>query len=647
MRFLRYSAVFLFSSWSSIGAFAADARIAVPSYALQDPFVQTLRNTTILTDVGTKVQFISHDVAMETLESVLKGSTDLALVTLDNVTQYKFKTPPELVPIFTRPFLFSAAQDAFSVQAAPLGNAVLADLNRTGLVALGFWNRGTSQLIAQNPVKTLADFRGLKVVASQDKTATAAVFTKYGASVTQLPANQISNAITAGAANAAIVDKVPEGFFNLSGAKYTSTLRPLVGVLVANRKYWSDLSESERRAWHYAADAAGDAARTALVKQGFVAEKYGKALQINLDKDQKFALLQGSETDLPRLLEQINLVEQSLAEIRNQDVKKKSEIQSPSIQAAASILFATDRDDENTSDIETRFGIKRSQNWGPSCGLIKFGQFSSNGLEGSHDARTPLNAPKIAFGISDCARFVAEQLRSRNNNRVLLFIHGYSNTFKDAIARGIFLSQATNYPGIILVWSWPSDGWAPSYGFDVEAASWSANHLAPLISALVKAVPDVKFDVLAHSLGNRLLLYILEFGHVPASHFDSIAFAAPDVASDIFVQSVANIGLAAPLQTLYASNSDAALFASSIINSPYEGRIRRAGYGGSDILIMKGIESVDATNARTGIINHSYIFDDPKVTSDLTQIVDDQKHAKDRGLEIRHRGTEQYWEIRQ
>jgi esterase/lipase superfamily enzyme len=162
-----------------------------------------------------------------------------------------------------------------------------------------------------------------------------------------------------------------------------------------------------------------------------------------------------------------------------------------------------------------------------------------------------------------------------------LFVHGYNTTFENAARGGIALAQNIGYPGLIVVWSWPSDGWGSSYPFDEETAEWAEAHLEPFEHALNSLAPDLEIDLLAHSLGNRMALFMLERAKTNIDHFRSVVFAAPDVARDIFLQALNRIGTVADLQTLYGSNSDKAMSVSTYYHSSHGQSIPRAGAGGA------------------------------------------------------------------
>ena len=157
-------------------------------------------------------------------------------------------------------------------------------------------------------------------------------------------------------------------------------------------------------------------------------------------------------------------------------------------------------------DIDTRFGTFRLSDWGPSCGTVPAPD------SGIVSGAPPANHLVITRGIESCADLIGEALGRAGSSRVMFFIHGYKNTFLDAVRSGLGLSNELNYDGVIVVWSWPSDGRAPDYPFDEESAEWSRQHLAALVEAVISRFQKIQTDYFAHSMGNRILLHVLNDG---------------------------------------------------------------------------------------------------------------------------------------
>ena len=94
--------------------------------------------------------------------------------------------------------------------------------------------------------------------------------------------------------------------------------------------------------------------------------------------------------------------------------------------------------------------------------------------------------------------------------------------------------------------------------------------------------------------------------------------------------------------TLYASSADKALKASQRYHA-----YPRAGDSGEGLVLMKGIETIDATNINEGFIGHSYYAESRSIISDLFYLFRDGKSASNRfGLMPRDSKYGRYWIFR-
>ena len=94
--------------------------------------------------------------------------------------------------------------------------------------------------------------------------------------------------------------------------------------------------------------------------------------------------------------------------------------------------------------------------------------------------------------------------------------------------------------------------------------------------------------------------------------------------------------------TLYASSNDLALTASKKVH-----RYPRAGDAGEGLILVPGIETIDATHVNTGLFGHSYFADEKSVLSDIFYLIHDGKRAAQRfGLNQIDAQGGRYWEIK-
>lgn len=169
----------------------------------------------------------------------------------------------------------------------------------------------------------------------------------------------------------------------------------------------------------------------------------------------------------------------------------------------------------------------------------------------------------------------------------LVYVHGFNNSFNDAMVRAAQLQHDLRFPGNMTVFSWPSAGntaltfdfannWPQinlAYDYDKQQATLSAPFLAKALEHIIVATkqknPRGKVHVIAHSMGNYVLLRALP--HLAAAMADrpatdsrlgEVILAAPDVTGREFGIFEADLFTTSERVTLYCSPEDNALVAS-------------------------------------------------------------------------------------
>lgn len=204
----------------------------------------------------------------------------------------------------------------------------------------------------------------------------------------------------------------------------------------------------------------------------------------------------------------------------------------------------------------------------------------------------------IAMGrFSDSARGDI----SAPGRNLLVFIHGFNNTFEAAITRAAFITQwfaGSGVPGTdtsVVAFSWPSLGKLFSfpdlegdYRTDQMSAGLSGAHLMsffanlqPLLAAARRA--GCRVTLVTHSMGNWVLQAGLEswFAHNngPAMLFDAAVLAAADEVYDSFnypfPSRLSGLTHFAGQVSTYFSRADQALVLSFLVN-----QVQRLGHDG-------------------------------------------------------------------
>lgn len=231
-----------------------------------------------------------------------------------------------------------------------------------------------------------------------------------------------------------------------------------------------------------------------------------------------------------------------------------------------------------------------------------------------------------------------------HSSGVMVFIHGYQNSFAEACATAAQVAYDTGFDGVTMIFSWPSQDEVLGYWTDEDRVRWSSPHLKRFLAELSSAV-GLHIHILAHSMGNRALLSAITAPvglPRPQWHLGEILFAAPDVESGDFRNQL-SLGIDAHRATLYASSGDMALAASKLFHLWH----KRAGDSEPEIDTLPNLDSIDASRVDTSLLGHSYYSTSWSVLEDLHFVIhDDMPPDKRFGLIAgKTRGGNRYWII--
>ena len=124
-----------------------------------------------------------------------------------------------------------------------------------------------------------------------------------------------------------------------------------------------------------------------------------------------------------------------------------------------------------------------------------------------------------------------------------------------------------------------------------------------------------------------------------AARVRQLVFAAPDIDAATFKDLASAFKPKAERVTLYASSDDLA-------SQGVQARSQvSAGWGiGLDLVIVKAIDTVDATAVDTSLLGHSYYGDNRSVLSDLFELIRRGSPPQERfGLAPKERYGSRYW----
>lgn len=215
-----------------------------------------------------------------------------------------------------------------------------------------------------------------------------------------------------------------------------------------------------------------------------------------------------------------------------------------------------------------------------------------------------------------------------------VFVHGFNVSFDDALLRAGQLAFDLHYQGPAVVYSWPSAGAGSKYVSDLDMADWSAPHLTKFLLELRARTGVRTVHLVAHSMGSKVLGMALERianGKVESSRFQELVLAAPDIHNSVLEQMAVSMHQTTDRVTLYASDRDHALGASSALR----GGTPRAGKNPIDLPGMLGFDIIDATRAHTlSILNHGHFAEDTVLLNDLALLLKERLPPNRRSITL-------------
>ena len=212
-------------------------------------------------------------------------------------------------------------------------------------------------------------------------------------------------------------------------------------------------------------------------------------------------------------------------------------------------------------------------------------------------------------------------MQQSSGRDAFVFVHGYNTSFEDAARRTAQLAYDLNFPGVPILYTWPSQGELLKYLVDANNADWTVAHLEAFLADVANRSGASTIHLIGHSLGDRILVTALEgfarrVAHGEAAPFTQVVLTAPDIDAGVFRQHAGRVLGAARHFTMYASGNDVALRVSeSLAEFP------RAGDTRDGVLVVDGIDTIDASAVDTSFIGHGYFADNASVISDIYDLL--------------------------
>ncbi|MEI9995220.1 MAG: alpha/beta hydrolase [Rhizomicrobium sp.] len=225
------------------------------------------------------------------------------------------------------------------------------------------------------------------------------------------------------------------------------------------------------------------------------------------------------------------------------------------------------------------------------------------------------------------AQAVADAAKARHCDRVLLFVHGYNQTFQSALMRAGQLATDTQWRCATALFSWSSEGKYDRYAADIERSGYAVPLLIDALRALAAA--GLKVDIVAHSMGARVTLGALAAlcGHGASPIANELILAAPDVSAehdnDDFGHMLEHSAACVHRATVYASDNDLILVTSEGVHGgiPRAGRVPERDLQYPAAGFADRIDIVDASAAPGDPFGHGYFVLSYEMMDDMMWVL--------------------------
>jgi esterase/lipase superfamily enzyme len=244
-----------------------------------------------------------------------------------------------------------------------------------------------------------------------------------------------------------------------------------------------------------------------------------------------------------------------------------------------------------------------------------FGTERARGITVARATMTPPDDGRFslsAVGLSDwrvasieTAPQLADLLGQTSGRNVLIYVHGYNQTFENCVLDAARLSDGIKFAGETMAFSWPSRARLLDYNYDRESAMWSRDALDQVLEDLLASPTIGRVNIVAHSVGTMVTTEALrelysKLGDYAADRVGAIVFASPDIDMDVFIAAVPRIGPLASKITIITATNDRALAFSRWVN----GSTTRVGAAEKAQLEKLGLRVIDASAQGWGVLNH-------------------------------------------
>jgi esterase/lipase superfamily enzyme len=226
-------------------------------------------------------------------------------------------------------------------------------------------------------------------------------------------------------------------------------------------------------------------------------------------------------------------------------------------------------------------------------------------------------------GVEPGSGEVSDLLAQGGGGDVLIYVHGFKQTFETATLDAAHLADGIKFRGQTMVFSWPSKAGLFDYAYDRDSAMWSRDNFERVLQSVVTTPGVGRVHIVAHSMGTMLTLESLRqlyarSGDAAADRIGAVVFASPDIDMDVFSSAVVRMGPLGRKITVVTATNDRAL----ALSGRLAGGMTRVGAAEKAALEQLGVRVIDASEAGWGVINHDLFLSNAEVRRVIRRSID-------------------------
>jgi esterase/lipase superfamily enzyme len=233
---------------------------------------------------------------------------------------------------------------------------------------------------------------------------------------------------------------------------------------------------------------------------------------------------------------------------------------------------------------------------------------------------------------------LAARVAATPRKEVFVYVHGFHNTFTDAVFTMGEVWHFLGREGVPVVYTWPAGRpGLTGYAYDRESGEFTVYHLKRTLRRIAACPGVEKIHVLAHSRGTDVVATAIRELHIEtrgvaetqrALKLGTVVLAAADLDVDVVIQRLwaERISRACERVVIYVCKDDDAL---GMANWLFGGEMR-LGYLSPHIFQRDELENlrestriqiIDARVSNAGDFGHNYFHSNPAVSSDLVLLL--------------------------